>query len=609
MKAFRPCFRKFDIFGSPFSFKYKGEGKYKTSVGGFLFAGYILVVIVIGTYYFIPFFNRKNFSIVYYSMNLLNTENILLKDSKSALAIGLDCDVDKRGGTKAEDLLEINFKFCTFKKDKEGKRSKTTTILNTHSCNYSDFYNIYNDSFDMLNIGKFQCLDRVDDIIQGIFTDEVFTYYDFSVQAKEDSVSHFNNIDRYLIENECKFSIYYSDITIDIDNYKEPINPFLNTIFIQLNPTLISKANMYFMNQYFEDDDYFFSIVNENDSVKKTLFSRVEDYFVYKGLNRSEKKPEDYKFYAKFYIRADTKKTIIKRRYQKIMEFYADSSSLLIALLEVLFIISSFINNFYGDLSLCQQLFLFKDVEDNHLNINKRKQIKQLIDLTEPISPKLLENDVILHEPKYKKGRTINKKEINRNNIKPRMFKKNEIKGREYMEKEMPLNNISLGESIRENVYCKIKQSKVKNEGNIKKINYMNYERKTDKNIRINNKEGSSISNRAWLKKDNTIFNKQINNHKIENFDYSYNILEVIIGTFFCCCMSNKLKKKNIINEKSNNILYNKLDIVLFLRNTILLDIMNETLINDNNNRINIIKFLSRPIISIKKKEENKLQK
>ena len=32
MKAFRPCFRKFDIFGSPFSFKYKGEEKYKSSL-------------------------------------------------------------------------------------------------------------------------------------------------------------------------------------------------------------------------------------------------------------------------------------------------------------------------------------------------------------------------------------------------------------------------------------------------------------------------------------------------------------------------------------------------------------------------------------------------
>ena len=123
------------------------------------------------------------------------------------------------------------------------------------------------------------------------------------------------------------------------------------------------------------------------------------------------------------------------------------------------------------------------------------------------------------------------------------------------------------------------------------------------------NKEGSSMSNRAWIKRDNSILNKQINNQITKNFDFSYNILEVIISTFFCCCMSKKLKKKNIINEQSNNLLYKKLDIVLFLRNTILLDIMNETLINDNNNRINIIKFLSRPVISIKeenKKEENK---
>ena len=38
----------------------------------------------------------------------------------------------------------------------------------------------------------------------------------------------------------------------------------------------------------------------------------------------------------------------------------------------------------------------------------------------------------------------------------------------------------------------------------------------------------------------------------------------------------------------------------------ILLDIMNETLINSNNKRANIIKFLSRPVISANKKEENK---
>ena len=53
--------------------------------------------------------------------------------------------------------------------------------------------------------------------------------------------------------------------------------------------------------------------------------------------------------YAKVFIRADTKKTTIKRTYQKVAEFYADASSLLIALYEVLIIIFTYLNNFYAE--------------------------------------------------------------------------------------------------------------------------------------------------------------------------------------------------------------------------------------------------------------------
>ena len=85
----------------------------------------------------------------------------------------------------------------------------------------------------------------------------------------------------------------------------------------------------------------------------------------------------------------------------------------------------------------------------------------------------------------------------------------------------------------------------------------------------------------------------------------SFNIFEIITSSFFFCCLSNNLKLKKDLAEKANNILYNKLDIVLFVKNMFLLDIMNQTLIN--NNRKGIIKFLSQPIISMNKKEENQL--
>ena len=82
----------------------------------------------------------------------------------------------------------------------------------------------------MLNIGQLQCLDKTDDVIQGIFTDELFTYYELSVQSKEESTTNYQRIDKYLTDNDCKFAIYYSDVTIDIDDYEDPIKPLLNGI-------------------------------------------------------------------------------------------------------------------------------------------------------------------------------------------------------------------------------------------------------------------------------------------------------------------------------------------------------------------------------------------
>ena len=209
--------------------------------GDFFFIIFCVIVLVVEIYYFIPFFNRKNYNLVYYSMNLSTTEKIRLKESKAAFAIGFDCDTDTDDGTNAEDILNLELNYITYIKDKTGKRTKIPEALSSHSCNYEDFYNQYNDNFDLLNIKDLRCLDKTDHVIEGIFTDEVFSYYEFSVSTKENSESNFKRIDNYLTKNDCKLSIYYTDITFHLDDYKDPIKPFLNEIFIQLNPTLILK--------------------------------------------------------------------------------------------------------------------------------------------------------------------------------------------------------------------------------------------------------------------------------------------------------------------------------------------------------------------------------
>ena len=58
---------------------------------------------------------------------------------------------------------------------------------------------------------------------------------------------------------------------------------------------------------------------------------------------------------------------------------------------------------------------------------------------------------------------------------------------------------------------------------------------------------------------------------------------------------------KNNIHRKAHDILFNKLDIVVYIRNMILIDIMNDSLYKDN--KKDIINFLSRPLLSVNKNE------
>ena len=548
--------KKWDAFGVPFSFRYQDEGSYKTLLGGFFIIIFCIIVLILGIYYFIPFYNRKNFSIIYYSMNMANTGQIKLSESKANLAVGLNC-YDDEDGTKAEDLFKLDIKYYTQKKTREGEINKTSKKLSTHNCNYADFYNSYNESFDLVNMGNYQCLDKTDNIIEGIYTDEKFTYYEFTVSSKIDSMEHFNKIDKYLARNDCKLQLYYIDITIDFNNYKEPIKPYINALFVQLNPTLVTKMNAFFMNQNFENDNYLIFIFEDGKSEIKTLFSRNEEYSLYKGLNRGETKTYDYMNYARIYIRADTKKTEIKRKYQKLMEFYANISSLLLGIFYILFIIFNFFNKFYAELSLSKKLFFFKNVEYNNFD---HKQINKIINITEPLVNKNQFKNNILMESNKRNNINYNiggkEKEMERmNNLENEVINIYNRKQHLHINNKDNKNKSTDRELIRikkVNEYMrkkKIKQivlnSEIRNKGNDE--NYHNLTSSKQKNelnsaIKLN-LQSSSIDNEYNRTKPR--MENQESKSKI--IKYTFDIFDIVASSFLCCCMTENLKsKKNL---------------------------------------------------------------
>ena len=581
MDFLKNTLKKLDVFGVPFSFKFNKKDSYPTPSGGLFVILFLIVALYLGISKLIAFIHRDNFAIIYYTMNIPVTEKIILKDSKASIAFGFENNCGTNGRFKVQDVLIVEARFVIYTKTMEGEYVKNKRLLSTHPCTYEDFYNLYNKQFDYLSLPAYQCLDDNSQIIEGIWDDQTFSYYEIGVAAKNQTSENLDNIDEYLFKNDCKFEFFYTDITIDLYNYEEPIAPYLNSAFIQLNPTLFIKRNIYFMNQYLKDDDHLLGVFKdyEENVVSKSLFSRYEEYYLYLGLNRSITNPPNTYDYAKIYIRADLKKTDIRRNYQKLMEFYANATSLLIGIFRVLLIIFNFIDGFYGENSIFRRIFFLKEFEDsqNFDIFKKGKQIKELISLSDIASIEYSD---------------VNSFETNFNDIisDKNIFKNKDLKTYNGRSK----NNINLKNTIRTNSFS------FRNE----KTNSMIRRIKLSKG-----KESLSSSSRLGKedKKDNSELN-QIRKDETSNniapqmkLNYSFNVFEIIISSFCKCCMSKNLALKNNIYRKANDILLNKLDIVIYIRNMILIDIINETLFTEN--KMGIINFLSRPLLSINKND------
>ena len=610
MKRIKKILRKLDLSGLPFTFKYKSKEKYSTALGGFILILFSLVALYFGIYYLLEFINKKNFTIIYYTATISEAEIVKFKDSKVNVGFGLDCP--SKGKYQAEDLFQIEAKFINFTKNNEGLYNKDVTILPTHFCNHSDFFNEHNDSFDRLSADKYLCLDDSNHELVGIFSDKIFTYYELSVKSKDNTAENINNIEEFLFETDCKLEIALIEKAVDLDNYNEPITSYLNELFIQLNPILFIKRNMFFMNQYLDNDDDLFGLFNgEKNSSITCIHSRYEEYSLYLGLNRSITKPPDYLSYGKVYFRADTKKTEIRRIYQNLFEFYANISSLLIAVFKVLVFLLNFFNNYYAEVSFSNKIFIFKDFENKNFNINKKlNQINKIKSLLNTCNLNdTTENSSFFSDIDCPNEKVFGNYELFTYNKCRRIYDCYDYNNKEIKSKSISYSGKGIENIIKDFNYTKIKnrrRSQIYNEKMELKYS-IDSKNNTNNNYFSTNKifANSNITN----DKNNNVLNKlndivKKNDNIIYNINkYDLNLCEIIILCFCKCgCFTSKLKLKNKYYEKIKNIINKNLDIVFYIRNTLLFYNMNEILLNTNNK--NIINFLYRPILTTNNTKE-----
>ena len=148
--------------------------------------------------------------------------------------------------------------------------------------------------------------------IKGFYTSSLFAYYKITISRKNEKMN-FSVINDFLFQKECKLQFYYIDYNIDIKNYTAPFKPLINSLFLQLNPDFSIKKNVFFMNYHFKTDARLFHIYESEEEEEKEMnatgFSRIEDYFKYKGVIVSPNyKDKDRNDFATLFIRADNKK-------------------------------------------------------------------------------------------------------------------------------------------------------------------------------------------------------------------------------------------------------------------------------------------------------------
>ena len=134
MSAIKSFFTMVDIFGVNYNFRYKDKEKYQTALGGFIVILFVIAAITMAIYYFIPFVNRKNYTIVYYTMNLAKTEEVDLFASESNFAVGLICEKNKKETRKIDELLDLKSRYVEYVKSRDGNYAKNPKDTNIHLC-------------------------------------------------------------------------------------------------------------------------------------------------------------------------------------------------------------------------------------------------------------------------------------------------------------------------------------------------------------------------------------------------------------------------------------------------------------------------------------------
>ena len=580
-KEIKTFIKKIDFFATYISFKVNEEIEYKSLIGGTFTIIYVIFalgyIIIMST----NFIKRKNLNFIY-SNKIMRQPFVNLSDISFTFAFGIQ--YSESTFPAIEDLY-LYFNYTIKLIEWVGKDDINEKYLQFRKCEVTDFPNLeiryyLNDLDDMLcpiydSYTNFS--------IDGLYTNNYYKFISIKLSLTDYAFENYETLTQLLNENPIEMAIFFKDISIDYENRKKPLLPYLNFNYKGIDLDFIKKTIITISSLEFISDENFF--IGNSNLTTEAMFSSSQDSFRYIRQREENKENEIFEYI----IEANPKLVQLKRIYEKLPQFVASISGILGFICLVLLVIANLIERKAINQKLIHRMLKFrgnKNIDINYFTQKFKNKIKK--DLNK-FNKEIHYQNTIYEDDFLEKENSINHNishDLNQNLISEGI-------------------NIINTESTPQNIVKNIISESTKNKEvriNKKDIN-SSKENKLENHIKIQlknktrdlEKEINEISSMKEINKTE-MTNQTLESKKEQEDLAKLNIIQIIY-TVLCSFCSKKWNKKYKLIKSAEKKIHYYMDIITYIKTVQEFELLKEMLFNEN--FLRLFQFVSKPTMKI----------
>ena len=580
-KEIKTFIKKIDFFATYISFKVNEEIEYKSLIGGTFTIIYVIFalgyIIIMST----NFIKRKNLNFIY-SNKIMRQPFVNLSDISFTFAFGIQ--YSESTFPAIEDLY-LYFNYTIKLIEWVGKDDINEKYLQFRKCEVTDFPNLgiryYLNDLDEMLCPIYDSYTNFS--IDGLYTNNYYKFISIKLSLTDYAFENYETLTQLLNENPIEMAIFFKDTSIDYENRKKPLLPYLNFNYKGIDLDFIKKTIITISSLEFISDENFF--IGNSNLTTEAMFSSSQDSFRYTKQREENKENEIFEYI----IEANPKLVQLKRIYEKLPQFVASISGILGFICLLLLVIANLIERKAINQKLIHRMLKFRGNKNIDINYFTQKFKNKIEKDLNKFNKEIHYQNTIYEDDFLEKENSINHNishDLNQNLISEGI-------------------NIINTESTPQNIVKNIISESTKNKEvriNKKDIN-RSKENKLENHIKIQlknktrdlEKEINEISSMKEINKTE-MTNQTLESKKEQEDLAKLNIIQIIYTVLCSFCSKKWNKKYKLIKSAEKKINY-YMDIITYIKTVQEFELLKEMLFNEN--FLRLFQFVSKPTMKI----------